>query len=74
MMQLKKSLFNSLPNDKFLDWSKVKALADVKINVTEKQKFVLVRAEKIIGKEKMLVVSIFSFSHYVFKGPLSQGR
>ena len=26
---------NSLPNDKFLDWSKLKALADNKINVTE---------------------------------------
>ena len=26
--------FNSLPNDKNLDWSKFKALADDKINVT----------------------------------------
>ena len=27
-------LFNSLPNDKFLDWSKLKAFADNKINET----------------------------------------
>ena len=30
-----------LPNDKTLDWSKMKAFADDKINVTEKLKFVL---------------------------------
>ena len=29
---------DSLPNNKFLHWSKLKALADVKINVTEKLK------------------------------------
>ena len=34
---------NSLPNDKILDWSKLKAFADNKINVTEKLKFVLER-------------------------------
>ena len=28
---------NPLPNDKILDWSKLKAIADSKINVTEKQ-------------------------------------
>ena len=31
---------NSLPNDKFLDCSKLKALADDKVNVTEELKFV----------------------------------
>ena len=37
---LRKALFgielDSLPNDKILDWSKLKAFADDKINVTEK--------------------------------------
>ena len=28
------SIFNSLPKNKFLDWSKLKAFADDKINVT----------------------------------------
>ena len=42
--------FNSLPNDKILDWSKLKAFADEKINVTEKLKFVLGRVESIVGK------------------------
>ena len=41
---------NSLPNDKILDWSKLKAFADDKINVTEKLKFVLGRVENIVGK------------------------
>ena len=42
--------FNSLPNNKILDWSKLKAFADDKINVTEKLKFVLERVEDIVGK------------------------
>ena len=31
--------FNSLPNDKILEWSKLKAFADNKIIVTEKFEF-----------------------------------
>ena len=42
--------FTSLLNNKFLDWSKLKALADAKINMTEKLKFVLGRVENILGK------------------------
>ena len=42
-------MFSNLPNSKFLDWSKLKALAD-KINVTEKLKLNLGRAENILGK------------------------
>ena len=42
--------FNSLPNDKFIDWSKLKDLADNKINATEKLKFLLGRVENIVGK------------------------
>ena len=42
---------NSLPNDKILDWSKMKAFADnKKKNVTEKLKFVLGRVENIVEK------------------------
>ena len=39
-----------LSNDKILDWSKLKAIADDKINVTEKIKFVLRRVENIVEK------------------------
>ena len=42
--------FDSLPNDTFFDWPKLKALSDDKINVTEKLKFVYGRAENIMGK------------------------
>ena len=63
----------SLPNNKFLDQPKLEAFADNKINVNEKLKFVLGRVENIVGKEKMLVTSIFSFSFNVFKRPLFQG-
>ena len=41
---------NSLPIDKMLGWSKLKAFADDKIKVTEKFKFVLGRVENIVGK------------------------
>ena len=49
--------FNSIPiysflYNKILDWSKLKAFTDDKINLTEKLKFVSGRVEKIVGKEE----------------------
>ena len=44
------SVFNSLPNDKFLDLLKLKAFADDKINLNENFNFVLGRIENIVGK------------------------
>ena len=38
---------NSLPNDKILDWSRLKAFADDKINVDEKFKFCLGKVENV---------------------------
>ena len=66
--------FNSLPNDKILDWSKFKAFADDKINVNEQLKSGLGRVENILGKGGNAVSSIFSFSRNVFKRPLFQGH
>ena len=43
-------LINSLPSDKFLNLSKLKAFGDDKINVTEKLKIVFARVEIIVGK------------------------
>ena len=43
-------LFKFELNNKFLDWSKLKAYADDKINITEKLKFVFGRVENIVGK------------------------
>ena len=57
----------SLPNGKISDWSKLKAFAEDKINVTEKLKVVLRRVENIVGKGENAVTSIFSFFHNVFK-------
>ena len=51
----------------FLDWSKLRAFADDKVNVTSELKFVIGMVENIVGKGKMLVTSIFSFSHNAFK-------
>ena len=43
---------NSLPNDKILDWSKLKAFADDKINVLKMMIFIFDRIENIVGKEE----------------------
>ena len=40
---------NSLPNDKILDWSKLKDFADDYINVVKEWKFVIGREENIVG-------------------------
>ena len=47
---------------------KLKEYAGNKIDVTKKLKFVLGRIENLVRKEKMLVTSIFAFSHNVLKG------
>ena len=52
---------SSLPDDKISDWSKLKAYADDKINMTEKLKFVLKRVENIV------VTSIFCFFPQFFQ-------
>ena len=43
---------NPLPNNKMLDWFKLKAFADDIINKIQKSKFVLGRVENIMGKEE----------------------
>ena len=65
---------NSLPNDKILDVTKLKAFADDKINLAQMMISVIPIVENMVGKgAKMLVTSIFSFSHNVFKRILSWG-
>ena len=66
--------FNPLPNDKILDWSKLKAFADDKMNLAEKLKLLPGRVENIVGKGENADTSIFSFSHNVFKSFLFRGR
>ena len=68
------SSVNCLTNDKISDLSKFKAFADDKINVTQKFKFELGRVENIVGKEENAGISIFPFSHNVFKSCASKGR
>ena len=54
-------LINSVPSDKFLNLSKLKAFGNDKINVTGKLKFVCSRVEIIVGKGEN------AGNHYVFK-------
>ena len=41
LITLFKKFFHSVPNDKILDWSIIKAFADNEVNMTEKLKFLL---------------------------------
>ena len=42
--------FNTLPNDKFLGWPKLKPFTDNKVNVTKNLQIVFERLENIVGK------------------------
>ena len=50
---------NSLPNNKTLYWSKLKAFADNNLNVDQKLKLSLGRAENIVGKGENTVYQHF---------------
>ena len=43
-------MFNTLPNDKILDWSKLKAFADNKMNVTKNKNLIWGRVKNIVFK------------------------
>ena len=51
---------NSFPNDKFIDWSKFKAFADVKIYVTQTKKFFFGMGRKLCGKRRKCWSPAFS--------------
>ena len=46
-----KELTLYLPNDKFLDWFKLKTFADHKLNLAEKLNFVLGKVENVVGEK-----------------------
>ena len=62
-------LTNTLPNNKILGQSKLKAFADDKMNMAEKLKFVLGRVENIVGKgENVGYQHFLLFPQYFSKG------
>ena len=70
-------MLNSLPNDKSVDLSKLKALADDQSNVTQKLKFALGRIENIVGKgenRKCWLPAFSPFPTMFFKKLFLQGR
>ena len=72
---------NSLPKDKILDWSKFKAFAHDKINVTENLKNVLGRVENIAGKgettgfqQMFSIRKSINLQNIKFLAPLAKGH
>ena len=64
----------SLYKTTFLEWFKLKAIADDRINVTEKLKFVLGRAENIVGTGgNDSNKHFFSFTYNFFQKAFFQG-
>ena len=55
-------------NEKILDWSKFKAHAEDKINLTQNLNFVLGKVENILEKEKVLVTTNSPFPKMFSKG------
>ena len=60
--------FNSLPNNKILDWSKLKAFANNKINYFNSE-VVLGRVENIVGKGEKAGYQHFFPPEYFQKAP-----
>ena len=56
-------MFNSLPNNKILDWPKLKAFADDNLNVAQNLKLVFRRAEST-GKRRKMLVHFLHFLHF----------
>ena len=75
-MVAKTQMINSLPNNKILDWSKLKALnfADNKLNVAEKLKLTLGRVENIVGKGENAADQHFLLFPQCFKRLLVHGH
>ena len=72
------SLFNSLPNGKFFDWSKFKAYADDKINANLTTEIFFGMARRHCGKRRKLWFPAFSlfpamFSKAFFPGVVKTG-
>ena len=68
LKKLKNFVFNTLPNDKILDWTKLKAFADDKLDVAKIMISVYDWVENIVGKEEN------AGYHNVFKRFLSEGQ
>ena len=71
--EMRKCSLNSLPHNKILDWSKLKAFADDKLNATEKLKFVLGRVENIVGKGENAGYQHFLLFPQCFQKPSLSG-
>ena len=65
------TVINCLPNDKILDWSRLKAFADDKINVTKELKFVLGREENVVRKGENAGYQHFLLFPQCFQKPSS---
>ena len=69
----KRFFCNSLPNDTIFAQSKLKALAEDKMNVTQKLKFVSRRTENILGKGENAGYQHFLLFPKCFQKPSSPG-
>ena len=73
-MELNRLIFNSLPNDRILGWTKSKAFADDKLYVAGKIRIsILGKEENIIGKGENAVYQQFLLFPQCFQEQSSSG-
>ena len=65
-------MFNSLPQDKILDWFKLKAFADNNISVAKMMISPCDRVENIVGRGENSGYQYTFFPHDVFKRLIPQ--
>ena len=70
--RLNHSIFNSLPQDKILDWFKLKAFADNNISVAKMMISPCDRVENNVGRGENSGYKYTFFSHDVFKRLIPQ--
>ena len=63
--------FNSLPDNKILDWSKLKAFANDKLKVAKIMKLLLARVENKVGKGENAGYQHFLLFPQCFQEPSS---
>ena len=72
-MVIVQNVFSSLPNDKILDYSRLKAFAGNKINVNQKLKFDIGRLENNMGKGEHASYQHFLLFQQCFQKAASSG-
>ena len=66
-MTLRKNIFKNFTKQQNFRPDQTESICWRKVNVIQKLKFGIERVEKIAGEKEKMLLSVFSFSHNIFK-------